>query len=96
MLLSDKSGGSSGTDMPEVTPFAYQTNRCWHHPQGCTTMVEQLHNKELCELYMTPSIVTVVKYRRLQWANHIARIRQTRNSYRIFMGNFLEDDLLED
>lgn len=80
------SGGSSGADVPEVTPFAYQTNHCWHHPQGCTTTVEQLYNKEFCELYITPSNVTVVKYRRLQWADHVARMRQTRNSNRIIMG----------
>jgi hypothetical protein len=33
---------------------------------------------------MIPSVVTVVKDRRLQWANYIIRMRQT-NLYRIFV-----------
>jgi hypothetical protein len=42
-----------------------------------------LHNKELSNLYRWPSIVRIVKYRRLQWAGHVARMRQKKNVYNV-------------
>jgi hypothetical protein len=32
------------------------------------------HNKDLPDLYRSPSVVGIVKYRRLRWAEHVARI----------------------
>jgi len=34
----------------------------------------KLHNEELSDLYSLPSIVRVVKSRRMRWAGHVARM----------------------
>jgi hypothetical protein len=41
-----------------------------------------LHN-----LYSSPSTIRVIKSRMMRWVGHIARMREKRNSYRIFVGN---------
>jgi hypothetical protein len=35
---------------------------------------KKLHNKELCDLYSSPSIIRIIKPRRMRWAGHVARI----------------------
>jgi hypothetical protein len=42
---------------------------------------------ELHKLYSSPSIIRVIKSRRMRWAGHVARIREKRNAYMIFVGN---------
>jgi hypothetical protein len=32
----------------------------------------KLHNEELCDLYSSPSIVRIIKSRRMRWAGHVA------------------------
>jgi hypothetical protein len=34
----------------------------------------KLHNEELRELYSTPSIITIIKSRRMRWADHVERM----------------------
>jgi hypothetical protein len=34
----------------------------------------RLHNEELYALYSSPSIIRVIKSRRLRWAEHVARM----------------------
>jgi hypothetical protein len=34
----------------------------------------KLHNKELHELYPSPSIIRIIKSRRMRWAVHVARM----------------------
>jgi hypothetical protein len=34
----------------------------------------KLHNEELHDLYCSPTIVRVIKSRRMRWAEHVARI----------------------
>jgi hypothetical protein len=46
----------------------------------------KLHNEELHNLYSCPSIIRMIKSRRMRWAGHIARIGATRNAYRILVG----------
>jgi hypothetical protein len=41
---------------------------------------------ELHDLYSSSGIVRIVKSRRLQWAGHVAKMREMKNAYRIFMG----------
>jgi hypothetical protein len=38
----------------------------------------KLHNEELNDLYSLPSIVRVVKSRRMRWAGHVARMGEER------------------
>jgi hypothetical protein len=44
------------------------------------------HNEELHTLYSSPSIISVIKSRRMRWAGHVARMRKKRNVYRIWVG----------
>jgi len=46
----------------------------------------KLHNEELSDLYFLPSIVRVVKSRRMGWAGHVARMGQGRGVYRVLVG----------
>jgi transcription termination factor 2 len=46
----------------------------------------KLHNKELLDLYSSPSIITIIKSRRMRWAGHVARMGEKRNAYRLFVG----------
>jgi hypothetical protein len=47
----------------------------------------KLHNEELHNLYSSPSIMRMMKTRRMRWAGHIARMGVNRNAYRILVGN---------
>jgi hypothetical protein len=46
----------------------------------------KLHNEELRGLYSSPSIVRVIKARRMRWAGHVACIREVRGAYNILVG----------
>jgi hypothetical protein len=47
----------------------------------------KLHNEELHDLYSSPSIIKIIKSRRMRWAGHVARIGEKRNVYRLPVGN---------
>jgi hypothetical protein len=34
----------------------------------------KLHNKELHDLYSSPSIIRIIKSRRMRWAGHVIRM----------------------
>ena len=44
------------------------------------------HNEELHSLYRSPNIVNVIKYTRLRWAEHVARMEEGRNALKIIAG----------
>jgi hypothetical protein len=44
----------------------------------------KLHNEELNNLYSSPNINRMIKSRRMRWAGHVARMRET-NVYRILV-----------
>jgi hypothetical protein len=46
----------------------------------------KLHNKELHDLYSLPSIIRIIKSRRMRWAGHVARMGEKRNAYRLLVG----------
>ncbi|KAJ4426503.1 hypothetical protein ANN_27317 [Periplaneta americana] len=46
----------------------------------------KLHNTELHALYSSPDIISNIKSRRLRWAWHVARMSESRNSYRVLVG----------
>jgi hypothetical protein len=41
---------------------------------------------EFCRGAGNPSIIRMIKSRRMRWAGHVARIGETRNAYRILVG----------
>jgi hypothetical protein len=47
----------------------------------------KLHNEELHNLYCSPSIIRIIKSRRMRWARHVARIGEEMNAYRVFGEN---------
>jgi hypothetical protein len=38
----------------------------------------KLHNEELHDSYSSPSIIRIIKVRRMRWAGHVARMREKR------------------
>jgi hypothetical protein len=45
----------------------------------------KLHNEELHDLYSSPSIMRIIKSRRMRWAGYVALIEK-RNAYRLLVG----------
>jgi hypothetical protein len=45
----------------------------------------KLHNKELHDLYLSPSIIRIIKSRRMRWEGHVTRMGQKRNAYRLLV-----------
>jgi hypothetical protein len=46
-----------------------------------------MNNEELHNLHSSPSIITIIESRRVRWAEHVARMGEKRNAYRILVGN---------
>jgi hypothetical protein len=46
----------------------------------------KLHNKELHDLYSSPSIIRIIKSRRMRWVGHVVRMGEKRNAYRLLVG----------
>jgi hypothetical protein len=46
----------------------------------------KLHNEELHDLYSSPSIIRIIKARRMRWAGHVAPMGEKRNAYRLLVG----------
>jgi hypothetical protein len=45
----------------------------------------KLHNKELCDSYSSPSIIRIIKSRRMRWARHLARMEENRKACRLLV-----------
>ena len=46
----------------------------------------KVHNEELNDLNYLPSIVRVVKSKRIEWAGHVARMVEDRTLHRVLVG----------
>jgi hypothetical protein len=46
----------------------------------------KLHNEELHVLYSSPSIIRIIKARRMRWAGHVARMGEKMNAYKLLVG----------
>ena len=46
----------------------------------------RLHDEELSDLYSSPSIVRVIKSRRMRWAGHVLRMGEKKGVYRLLVG----------
>jgi hypothetical protein len=46
----------------------------------------KLHNKELHNLYSSPSVMRMVKSRRMGWTSHVALTGEKKSAYRILVG----------
>jgi hypothetical protein len=45
----------------------------------------KLHNEELHNMHSLPSIIRMLKSRRMKWAEHVARMAEKRSGYRILV-----------
>jgi hypothetical protein len=46
----------------------------------------KLHDKELHNLYCSPSIIRMIKSSRMRWVGHVARMREEKSAYGILVG----------
>jgi hypothetical protein len=46
----------------------------------------KLHSEELRDLYSSPSIIRIIKSRRVSLAGHVVRMGEKRNAYRLLVG----------
>jgi hypothetical protein len=46
----------------------------------------KLLNEKLRDLYSSPSVIRIIKSRRIRWACHEARMGEKRNAYRLLVG----------
>jgi hypothetical protein len=51
-----------------------------------TEECRKLHNEEPRYLYSSPSIIRIIKARRMRWAGHVTRMGEKRNAYRLLVG----------
>jgi hypothetical protein len=56
----------------------------------------ELHNEKLNDLYRSPSIVRVIKSRRMRWTGHVVHMGDRRVAYGIWWENLRERGHLED
>ena len=52
---------------------------------GVTREWRKLHNEELNDLYCSPNIVRVIKWRRMRWAGHVARMEEGRGVHKVLV-----------
>jgi hypothetical protein len=45
-----------------------------------------VHNEELRDLYLSLSIIRIIKSRRMRWAGYVARMGEKRNACRLLVG----------
>jgi hypothetical protein len=46
----------------------------------------KLHNEELRDLYSSPSIIRIIKSRRMRLPGNVAQMGEKRNAYRLLVG----------
>ena len=57
---------------------------------------KKLHNEQLNDLYSSPNTIQVIKSRRKRWAGFLARMGIVEVYTRLWLGNLMERDHLED
>ena len=53
---------------------------------GVTGEWRKLHNEKLNGLYCSPSIVRLMKSRRMRWAGHVVRMEEGRDVHKVLVG----------
>jgi hypothetical protein len=52
-----------------------------HKRDSVTGVLRKVYNEELNDLYCSPSIVRIIKSRRIIWAGHVARMEEKKGVY---------------
>ena len=58
----------------------------WLKRDGITEEWRKLHNEELNDLYSSPNIVRMIKWRRMRWAGRVARMEEERGVHKVLVG----------
>ena len=53
---------------------------------GVTGEWRKLHNEGFNDLYSSPNIVRVIKWRRMRWAGHVAHMEERRGMHKVLVG----------
>jgi hypothetical protein len=48
--------------------------------------LEKVHSDKLRDLYSSPSVIGIIKWREMRWEGHIVRMGEKRNAYRLLVG----------
>ena len=59
-----------------------------HRRDEVTEEWRRLHNEELNDLYFSPNIVRMIKWRRMRWAGHVACMDEERGYIGSWWGNW--------
>jgi hypothetical protein len=59
---------------------------CGPKRDGVTGEWRKLYYEELHNLYSSPSIIRIIKSRRMRWAGHVARMGEKKNVYKLLVG----------
>jgi hypothetical protein len=46
----------------------------------------KLHNEQFRDLYSSPSIIRIIKSRRMRWSGPVAQMGEKKNAYRLLVG----------
>ena len=81
-LIAHLEGGSG------LRVFENRVLRGIFGPKGdeVTRERRKLHNEERNDLYCSPNVVRVIKWRRMRWAGHVARMGEKRSVKRVLVG----------
>jgi hypothetical protein len=68
--------------------FGKRVLRRIYGPKGdeVTGGSRKLHNEELHNLYSSPSIIRIMKSRRMRWIGHVSGMGKKRSACKIFVG----------
>jgi hypothetical protein len=58
--------------------------------------LKRLRNERLCDLCISLNTIRMIKSIRMKWVGHVARVRESRDAYRVLVGKLSERDHLED
>jgi hypothetical protein len=59
--------------------------RIFQSKDGVTGGWRKLHNEELHNLYSSPSIIRIIKSRKMRWAGDVGKMGEKRNPYRLMV-----------
>jgi hypothetical protein len=72
--------------MREEHRFRVFESRVGPMRDAVTGECRKLHSEELNDPYCSPSIVRVIKLRRMRWVGHVAHMGEGRGVYRVLVG----------